>query len=172
MRRHLITPLALVDLDSAVGVDGVALVWVDHNTEETRVGVDELIHIANLQVVQDGRVVQVCQVGHILAFLVLGWVDLMDLVLLVLLSLSVSGHSDLISLGALDQTLNKAVLGIRDPAGLLCIVRLGGVLHLHFIRNKQPLGGVGVGARALLNVARHVGGGCLKLSMFKLEYRC
>ena len=39
---HLIPPLADVDLDDGVGVDGVADVRVDDHAEEARVGLQEL----------------------------------------------------------------------------------------------------------------------------------
>ena len=39
---HLIPPLADVDLDDGVGVDGVADVRVDNHAEEARVGLQEL----------------------------------------------------------------------------------------------------------------------------------
>lgn len=52
-----------------------------------RTYVDELMVVSLLQVMQYGGVVQVCQVGHILAFLVLGGVDLGDEVLLEILAL-------------------------------------------------------------------------------------
>ena len=62
VRRHFITPLALVNLDHTVGVDGIALVRVDDHTEETRVGVNEPGYVASLQVVQHRGIVQVGQV--------------------------------------------------------------------------------------------------------------
>ena len=42
MRRYLIPPLACIDPDHSWRVDGKPLVWVDGNTEQTRVGVDQL----------------------------------------------------------------------------------------------------------------------------------
>ena len=38
VRRHFVTPLALVDVHGARGVDRVALVRVDGDAEEARVG--------------------------------------------------------------------------------------------------------------------------------------
>ena len=41
MRWDLVTPLAQVHLDHGVGVDGVTLVRVDDNAEQTRVGLEK-----------------------------------------------------------------------------------------------------------------------------------
>lgn len=49
--------------------------------------VDQLMIVSLLEVIQDGRVIQVCQVGHVLAFLVLGRVHLPYQVLLEVLGL-------------------------------------------------------------------------------------
>ena len=68
--------MILVELTS---IDGVPLVGVNDNTEEARVGVDELGLEADLQVVEDGGVIQVSQVSHVLAFLKLWRVDLSNL---------------------------------------------------------------------------------------------
>ena len=61
---------------TSLGIDGIPLVGVDHDTEEARVGVDQLGLEADLQVVKDRGVVQVSQVGHVLALFKLGWIDL------------------------------------------------------------------------------------------------
>ena len=84
---NLIPPLTTVDADSPHGVDGEPLVGVDGDTEETGVGVDESLDVALLEIKEDGGVIEISQVGHILATVVLGGVDLGDEVLLVLLSL-------------------------------------------------------------------------------------
>ena len=65
--------MILVELTS---IDGVPLVGVNDNTEEARVGIDQLGLEADLQVVEDRGVIQVSQVGHVLALLKLGRVDL------------------------------------------------------------------------------------------------
>ena len=65
--------MAYVEL---TGIDGVPLVGVNDNTEEARVGVDELGLEADLQVVEDRGIIQVSQVSHVLALLKLGRVDL------------------------------------------------------------------------------------------------
>ena len=38
MGWHFSSSLATVDLDYTIGVDWEALVWIDYNTEQTRVG--------------------------------------------------------------------------------------------------------------------------------------
>ena len=68
--------MAYVEL---TGIDGVPLVGVNDNTEEARVGVDELGLEADLQVVEDRGVVQVSQVSHVFALLELWRVDLSNL---------------------------------------------------------------------------------------------
>ena len=57
----------------------VTLVRVNYNTEEPRVGIDELSLEADLQVVEDRGIVQVSQVSHVLALLELRRVDLSNL---------------------------------------------------------------------------------------------
>jgi hypothetical protein len=37
MRRDFISPLANIQLDNRCSVNGEALVWINHNTEEARV---------------------------------------------------------------------------------------------------------------------------------------
>ena len=91
--RHLIAPAALVDVDGAVGVDGEALVGVNGHAEQAGVGVDQLNEVALLQVVEHRGVVEVGQVGHVLAFLVLGRVHLGDLLLLEVLLLWVGDEA-------------------------------------------------------------------------------
>ena len=71
-----IPPLGTVDTDSSHGVDREPLVGVDSDTEEARVGVDQPLHVAHLQVKQDRGVIEVGQVGHVLAAVVLGRVHL------------------------------------------------------------------------------------------------
>jgi len=160
MRGHLITPLAHVDLDGTVGVDGVTLVGVDGDTEETRVGVDKLGLVTGLEDVEDGGIVEEGQVGHILTLLVLGRVDLSDLLLLEVLHLA-TGNLDcyqLVSLRTLKLTLDEALIGIRTPVGLLGIIRLRLILHPLLPRDEKVFSGIGVGTRALLDVAGHGGG--------------
>ena len=69
MQFYLVPPLAQVDLAHPVGVDGVALVGVDDNHEQTGVGVDHLGLVAGLQVPEDGGVVEEGQIDHVLTLL-------------------------------------------------------------------------------------------------------
>ena len=64
------------------------LVRVDGDTEEAGVSVDKLVDISDLQVPEDGGVIEVGQVGHVLTAVELRGVDLAHLVLLVHLLLA------------------------------------------------------------------------------------
>jgi hypothetical protein len=79
VRGDFILPLAKVHLDDSSGVDGVPLVGVHHNTEETRVGVDELGTETDFQVIEDRCIIQESQVSHVFTLLKLGRVDLSNL---------------------------------------------------------------------------------------------
>jgi len=79
VRRNFISPLANVPFDDSLGVDRIPLVGVDDNAEQARVGVDELGFVTDLQVVEDRGIIQESQIGHVLAFLKLGRVDLANL---------------------------------------------------------------------------------------------
>ena len=72
--------LANVDLHGALSVDGETLVGVDGNTEETRVGVDELILVPNNRVPQDAGIIKVGQARHVIGAVELRWVDLTNLI--------------------------------------------------------------------------------------------
>ncbi len=75
------TPLRKIGLKYVNKLDG-HLVRVDGNTEEARVGVDELVDVADPQVPEHGGVVQVGQVRHVVTAVELGRIDLAYLVLL------------------------------------------------------------------------------------------
>merc|ERR1712213_12124 len=125
MGRTLVPPLAQVDLAHPVGVEGVPLVRVDDNHEQARVGVDQLRLVAGLQVPEDGSVVEVGQVDHVLALLELWRVDATDLASLEGELLVADGdghlhaevgalHAQLADLSRLEETLLVAVrLGAR-----------------------------------------------------------
>jgi len=55
----------------------------------SRTYVDKLVQITLSQVMEDRGIVKVCQVGHIFAFFVFGWIDLADEVFLEILGLLV-----------------------------------------------------------------------------------
>ena len=76
---NLIPPFSKVDLADPVGVDGVPLVRVDDNTEETRVSVDELGLEPNFQIVEDRGIIQESQVSHVFALLKFRRIDLSNL---------------------------------------------------------------------------------------------
>merc|ERR1719206_702901 len=80
MRPALVTPLTNIQLHGAEGVDGVALVRIDSNTEETRVGVDQLVLVPDNRVPQDTGVTQIVEVSHVLGTVVVTRVHLADLV--------------------------------------------------------------------------------------------
>ena len=101
------------------------LVGVDGNTEEARVGVDQLVHVSDPQVPQHRRVVEVGQVGHVLAAVELGRVHLAHQVLLEHLLLPLDGHGDLLPLGVLDGALGEASAGlVRHPTRLFRVIGL------------------------------------------------
>jgi hypothetical protein len=79
VRRHFILPLTKIQLDNSSSVDGVPFVRIHHNTEETRVGVDEFGNETNFQVPEDRGVIQESQVCHVFTLLKLGRVDLPNL---------------------------------------------------------------------------------------------
>ena len=64
---------------------------------------------------------------------------------------------DQVALGALDLAEDEALLLVGDPGGLLGIVGLGLIDALLFQRHVQVLGGIGIGSRALHDVAGHFG---------------
>ena len=64
------------------------LVRVDGDTKEAGVGVDQLVDIADLQIPENGGVIEVGQVGHVLTAVELWGVHLAHLVLLVNLLLA------------------------------------------------------------------------------------
>ena len=69
--RDLIPPLASVHVDGPHGVDWESLVRIDCDTEEAGVGVDQPLDVPLVQDEEDGGVVEVGQVGHVLAAVVL-----------------------------------------------------------------------------------------------------
>merc|ERR1712012_696277 len=72
VRPALIPPLANVQLHGAEGVDGEPLVGVDGDTEETRVGVDELVLVSDNRVPQDTGITKVGEVSHVIGAVIGG----------------------------------------------------------------------------------------------------
>ena len=91
------------------------------NLQESRVGVDQLGHIACLQIPEDRSLIEVGHVGHIVKLLHLGRVDLHHLGRLEGLRLPPDFDVDLVSIDSVDHGLVKATLSIRDPDRFLCI---------------------------------------------------
>ena len=142
VRRNFISPLATVDTHSSHGVDGEPLVGIDSDTEETRVGVDQSLNIALLQVEQDRSIVEVGQAGHVLAAVILGRIDLSHEVLLVFLRLARTGsshdlHLDFVTSRLLNKSLTELLFWMRNITGSLGIIRLLRNLLLQFSRDKE-----------------------------------
>ena len=67
-----------------------------------------------------------------------------------------NGDGDLIPLSGVDETLKVSMSSfVRDPAGLLGIIRLCLELDLELWRDVEPLVRAGIRAITLLKVARH-----------------
>ena len=79
VRRDLVPPLSSVHSNSSQGVDGEPLVRVHCNAEEARVGVNEPLNIALLQVKQHRGIIEISQVRHVLTAIILRRVDLIFL---------------------------------------------------------------------------------------------
>jgi hypothetical protein len=79
VRRNFIPTLSEVQLHYRWGVDREPLVRVNNDTEQARVGVDKLGLVPGLQVVKDGCVIKVSQIGHVFAFFKLRWIDLSNI---------------------------------------------------------------------------------------------
>merc|ERR1712018_758455 len=73
---NFISSLTKIHFYTGGGVNWVSFVWVDDNTEETRVGIDKLSLESDIQVVEDRSIIKVSQVSHVLDLFELGWIDL------------------------------------------------------------------------------------------------
>ena len=76
------SPQAHVDLHGPLGVDWEADVGIDGDTEEARVGGDELIDVPDNRIPQDTSIIKISQSSHVIRAVKLGRVDLTNLVLL------------------------------------------------------------------------------------------
>ena len=131
------------------GVDGEPLVRVDGDTEEAGVGVDQPLDVPLVQVEQDGRIVEVGQVGHVLATVILGGVDLGDQLLLVLLGLSGSGtlddlHLHLVAVGLFNQPFGELLLWVGNIGRPLGVISLGSDPLLDLLGDKEERGRIRV----------------------------
>ena len=73
---NFISSIAKIQLDHGGSVNWISLVWVNNDAKESRIGIDELSFEPNFQVVENGSIVKISKVGHVLAFLKFGWIDL------------------------------------------------------------------------------------------------
>ena len=147
--KSLDRSIMLIESIAHHGVDGEPLVRVHSDTEEAGVGVDQPLDVPLVQVEQDGRIVEVGQVGHILATVILGGVDLGDQLLLVLLGLSGSGslddlHLDLVAIGLFDQPLGELLLWVGNIGRPLGVISLGSDLLLDLLGDKEERGRIGI----------------------------
>ena len=85
--QYLRPSLANIHLHGAECVDGEPLVRVDGDTEEARVGVDQLGLVPHHRVPEDAGVAKESQVGHVLGHVELGWVHLHNDTLLVFIKI-------------------------------------------------------------------------------------
>jgi len=120
VRSDLAASLTTVQIDHEVSVDGEQLVRVDHDTEKSGVGIDDVTLVSLAEIVQDGGLTQVGQLTTILNTVELGWIHLVDLVLLELelLALLASDNS-YSSRRAENLSGNEASFLVRDPGHLL-----------------------------------------------------
>merc|ERR1719431_877492 len=120
MGRALVPPLANVQLHGAEGVDGEPLVGVNGNTEEARVGVDQLVDITDDRIPVDAGVTQEGKTSHVIRAVKLGRVDLVNQILLEDLHLSIDIDGALVSVLRLKKTLNVSSISlVGDPHRLL-----------------------------------------------------
>ena len=143
---------------------------------------------------EDGGLVEVSKVGHVLTLLKLGRVHLgtkqgnisvdssqisetqicrylLDLLSLEHFLIMTDGHLDFSTVLSLQQALHEPAISVRDPVGLLGIVGLGHVLPLHLEGEEEVGGGVRVLAirGPFLLVSRHAGELSLPLSGAELQ---
>ena len=106
---------------------------------------------------EDGGLVQISEVAHVLASFKFWRINLLNLILLQQHLLTTRLHHHLVSLSSLDDTLSEASLLTREPAGLLGIIGLGQVLLLLFIGDEEVGSGVRVWftSSSSLDVTRH-----------------
>merc|ERR1711963_1127018 len=157
MGWNLIPSLANIHLHGTEGVDGESLVWIDGNTEETRVGIDQFIDITNDRVPVDAGVTKEGKTSHVIRAVKLGRVDLVNLVLLEGLHLSIDVDNTLVALSGLKETLKVATISlVGDPDRFLGVIRLGLELHLEVMTDKQPWGWIWVRSTGLLDMAGHL----------------
>ena len=66
------------------------------------------------------------------------------------------GDRDLVSISGVNESLEVSTGALlRDPAGLLGVIRLGLELHLQLIGDDEPWGWIRIGPGGLLDMAGH-----------------
>merc|ERR1711963_316083 len=142
-----VSSLSNIQLHGAEGVDGESLVGIDGDTEETRVGVDELVDVSDNRVPQDTGITKIGEVSHVIGAVIVRRVDLANLGLLENLDLSSNIDLDFATLSGLHQTLQVASISlVGDPDRLLWVVRLGLQLLLELKLDLQPGGWIRIGS--------------------------
>jgi len=145
---HFGLSLATVAIDHELAVYWQHLVWVDSDTEKTRVGVDHEYGVSISEVEEDGSFVQEGHVGHVLDLLHLGWVDLLlehllflHLDFLLIAKSLDGGHA---AFDVQKETLFVGSVGLWAPNKLLTLVHLGLThkLELFLVRHTEVLGGI------------------------------
>merc|ERR1712142_734557 len=100
----LIPSLADIQLHGAESVDGESLVWIDSNTEETRVCVDKLVLVSDNRVPQDASITKIGKVSHVLRAVICWRVHLVNNIFLEDLHLRSNLDGDLGSILGFNQT--------------------------------------------------------------------
>ena len=108
----LIPPFADVQLHGAESVDGEPLVWVDGNTEQARVGVDQLVLVPHNRVPKNTGIPKVGKVSHVCCAVIDRWVHLTHLVLLEDLLLLADHHGGLLAILGLEQAFQVAAFSL------------------------------------------------------------
>ena len=72
--------LSHVNFHCSLSVDGKALVWLDSNAEQPRVGIDQLIFVPHHRVPKDTSIIEICQACHVFSTVKFWRIDLPDLV--------------------------------------------------------------------------------------------
>merc|ERR1719471_2697310 len=136
-----ISSLTNVQLHGAEGVDGESLVGIDGDTEETRVGVDELVDVSDNRVPQDTGITKIGEVSHVIGAVIVGRIDLANLGLFEDLDFSSNIDFNFATLGGLHQTLQVASISlVGDPDRLFGVIRLSLQLLLQLELDLQPGG--------------------------------
>lgn len=80
--------------------------------------VDQIGIVSGFEIMQNRGLVQVRQVAHVLAFLKLGRIDLLNLILFEepLFFAAIYLHRDFVAFGRVDDTLDKSAFLDRNPA--------------------------------------------------------